>query len=97
MVNGGRRGDGAKRDAWLLLFLFETLSYVSTRSTINVTVQDADNVLLLHVFNERLILKDEFKLSQSDADVAVVDRSRHSYFSDRYFVVMIERVKNVNR
>ncbi|MFH4976062.1 hypothetical protein AB6A40_002771 [Gnathostoma spinigerum] len=95
-----------------LSLLKHTFNVVSSQSTakpgcilrlaeIDDAEHDGDNVLLLHVFNERLLLSSiEEKLSVSLADVrnaTVIDRTRSQTFSDRFFIVMIDRVRNSDR
>ncbi|VDM49328.1 unnamed protein product [Toxocara canis] len=89
--------------------LKETFNVASTQSTakpgcvlrltqIADAQHDANNLLLLHVFNERLMLGSEDDASNTlDTDAAVIDRTRSPIFSDRYFVVVVERNGNTAR
>ncbi|CAJ0959160.1 unnamed protein product, partial [Mesorhabditis belari] len=87
----------------------DTFKVVSTQSTnkpgcvievaaIRGALTDS-KVLLLHVFNERLIVEDDDTLlNDTIANSSVVnDRSRALSFSDRYFIVLIQREDNVDR
>lgn len=62
------------------------------------SLQDANNLLLLHVFNERLVLGTEDDVTNTlDTDAAVIDRTRSAVFSDRYFIVAVERIGTTAR
>ncbi|TKR87267.1 hypothetical protein L596_011689 [Steinernema carpocapsae] len=57
-----------------------------------------DGVLLLHIFNERLAISNgDVDLDASAVRGSVIDRSKATTFSDRYFLVMIEKDSNVDR
>uniref|UniRef100_A0A158R4B7 WD_REPEATS_REGION domain-containing protein n=1 Tax=Syphacia muris TaxID=451379 RepID=A0A158R4B7_9BILA len=86
--------------------LFNVISTQSTAkpgcvlylSSLENSEHEADNVLFLHVFNQRLALVNNGQVGTSGVTSASdVERSRHSYFSDCYFVVLIERVNNIDR
>uniref|UniRef100_A0A914ZRW3 RAVE complex protein Rav1 C-terminal domain-containing protein n=1 Tax=Parascaris univalens TaxID=6257 RepID=A0A914ZRW3_PARUN len=91
------------------LGLKETFNVVSTQSTAKpgcvlrltqiVDAQhDANSLLLLHVFNERLVVGTEDDVTNIlDTDAAVIDRTRSPIFSDRYFVVAVERIGATSR
>ncbi|GMR60970.1 hypothetical protein PMAYCL1PPCAC_31165, partial [Pristionchus mayeri] len=85
--------------------LSEAFKIVSTQSTakpgcvleigqINAAIKDHSSLLLLHVFNERLLIDNEGEenLNETSSQLGpVVDRSKDIIFTDRYFVVLIEK------
>ncbi|VDM63599.1 unnamed protein product [Angiostrongylus costaricensis] len=83
--------------------LLQQFNVVSTQSTakpgcvlevgqIPNVVQPDSELLLLHVFPERLVINDgENNLDDNQGRISsVVDRSKAAVFNDRYFVVIIE-------
>ncbi|VDK43174.1 unnamed protein product [Anisakis simplex] len=91
--------------------LKETFNVVSTQSTakpgcvlklaeISDAQHDPSNLLLLHVFNERLIFgqeTEESKKSLANNGVLISNQLKSTKFSERFFIVIVERIGNVAR
>ncbi|GMT07275.1 hypothetical protein PENTCL1PPCAC_29449, partial [Pristionchus entomophagus] len=83
--------------------LSDTFRIVSTQSTakpgcvleigkIDAAIKEHSSLLLLHVFNERLLIDNEDEEHLDEHRLGpVVDRSKDIIFTDRYFVVLIEK------
>ncbi|KAK0411859.1 hypothetical protein QR680_005883 [Steinernema hermaphroditum] len=89
--------------------LNDTFHVISTQSTakpgcvlqlseISNSDHKWDGVLLLHIFNERLAISNgDVDLDASAVRGSVIDRSKASTFSDRYFLVMVEKTVDTDR
>ncbi|GMT36366.1 hypothetical protein PFISCL1PPCAC_27663 [Pristionchus fissidentatus] len=99
------RADGRPDGGAFPSTLSDTFRIVSTQSTakpgcvleigkIDAAIKEQSSLLLLHVFNERLLIDNEGEENLDDPGGRmgpVVDRSKDIIFSDRYFIVLIEK------